>query len=142
MRLLRYFYFKFVQENGYEMIDLGLSRPFLNDGILRYKVKWNSHVEYDPKRCNIYALKIHRYSRPVNKFLLNNPFISIEKDGLAGNVFYDVTENISQEKLSRHYLMPGLSRLDIYGLDMKTETIDKDCPGLLRNNKNKEKVNI
>ncbi|MBN2483745.1 MAG: hypothetical protein JXD21_06055 [Candidatus Omnitrophica bacterium] len=139
---LYYFYFKFTQEHNYRMIDFGLSRAFLNDGTLRYKNKWNAYVEYDPKRCNSYAFLINRYSQPVKQFLLKNPFISIEKDGLVGNVFYDATENISQEKMSHHYSMPGLSRLDICGLNMKIDVIQDAAGGLSQNNSEQQKVSI
>jgi hypothetical protein len=41
-----YFALKEAVQQGYYAVDLGLTRPFLSDGVLRYKSKWSPVVSY------------------------------------------------------------------------------------------------
>ncbi|MEW6074718.1 MAG: GNAT family N-acetyltransferase [Candidatus Omnitrophota bacterium] len=110
---LFYFYCKFAQDNGLTKIDYGLSRPFLNDGVLRYKAKWNTKIDVDKKSSKVFVLKINQLSEFTRNFLINNPFITIEKNILRGNVFYDSNSKENREK----YSINGLSEFKMINLD-------------------------
>ena len=114
---LYYFYFLEAQNKGCPIVDLGLSKAFLNDGVLKYKVKWNTKIEFDKRRSNIYAFKFCRSSEAVKNFLINNPFISIEGNNLAGNVFFDSDDGVAQDEAIKMYQLNGLSELRIRYLD-------------------------
>lgn len=116
---LYYYYFKYAQENGIHIVDLGLSRAFLNDGVLRYKAKWRTKIEYDSKRSDVFGLRILRYSKPVIEFLLNNPFISIERGALVGNVFYDDRTVINKDDVVKRNMLLGLSEVRV--IPLKTD---------------------
>lgn len=118
---LYYIYFKFAQDRGLKIIDLGLSRGFLDDGVLRYKSKWDTQIEFDKKRSNVFALKICNLNERTKNFLINNPFISIEKDGLTGNIFLDTSDPINHDEISKRYLLKGIDKLNIQSLTGKRE---------------------
>ncbi len=120
---LYYFYFVLAQEKMIHTVDLGLSRPFLNDGVLRYKRKWNTVISYNKKRSNAYAFRISSLTAPIKAFLLNNPFIEIEGDSLTGNIFTDLPTAINEEELNKKYLLRGIFRLKVTVLG--TKVIDK-----------------
>ena len=113
---LYYSYFKFAEERKIKIINLGSSRAFLNDGVLRYKVKWNTTIEFDKKVSNILGLKICRLSEPVKSFLISNPFITIEGNSLVGNIFVDSHEMRDREEIIKGYPTEGLAELRIVPL--------------------------
>jgi hypothetical protein len=110
---LFYFYCKLAQDNGLTKIDYGLSRPFLNDGVLRYKAKWNTKIDLDQKNNKVFVLKINKLTEFTRHFLIYNPFISIEKNILRGNIFYDSNIEENKEKHS----ISGLSEFKMINLD-------------------------
>jgi len=60
---------------GCDVMDMGGSRPFINDGVLRYKKKWGSAASQGliPKGSFFYALQ--RMTTAMESFLLHNPMI-------------------------------------------------------------------
>ncbi len=114
---LYYYYFLLANERGFSCVDFGFSRPFLNDGVLRYKSKWNSHLEFDPRQINIFAYKISRVSPAIKKFLLSNPLITVEGDKLVGNIFLEDGTDVNGEELSHKYLFNGLSSIRFVRLE-------------------------
>lgn len=106
---LYYYYFLLATQRGFSCVDFGFSRPFLNDGVLRYKSKWNSHLEFDPTQINIFACKISRLSPTIKTFLLNNPFITLEDGKLVGNIFIENGTEVNKEELSDKYFFNGLA---------------------------------
>lgn len=60
-------------ELGYSRADVGESRPFLVDGVLRYKAKWGLRLY--PGTPKWFALTLTRPSPGANAFLVNNPFV-------------------------------------------------------------------
>jgi len=114
---LYYYYFLLAIERGFSRVDFGFSRPFLNDGILRYKSKWNSHLEFDPTQINVFAYKILRLSPAIKRFLLNNPLITLEGDKLVGNIFIEDGTDVNKEELSHKYFFNGLSSIRFVPLE-------------------------
>ncbi|KAA6232309.1 hypothetical protein FP507_03780 [Chlorobium phaeovibrioides] len=82
-----YFAGKYLHENGYDSVNLGLSRPFLNDGVLMYKKKWNPLFW----RSDAYSvlLKVMNDSCAMRAFLARNQFFSYHSDELCTTVFDD-----------------------------------------------------
>jgi hypothetical protein len=60
---------------GCDAMDMGGSRPFINDGVLRYKTKWGAAVSLGliPKGSFYFAPQ--RMSAAMESFLLHNPMI-------------------------------------------------------------------
>ena len=76
---------RYLENKGYQRMNVGRSRSFLNDGVLQYKNKWNQRIcSHDPDGI---VLKPLSMSRSLRSFLACNPFVSLEDDKLFANVF-------------------------------------------------------
>jgi len=81
------------KENGFKQLHFGFSRPFLNDGVLRYKRKWGATV----RKCRsdfvagsytgIFGFKTYTCSKGILDFLVHNPFICLNKNHLEEKMF-------------------------------------------------------
>ena len=102
---------------GHKQMHMGMSRAFLNDGVLRYKTKWNHRII----GCdtNGFVLKMLRTSAGTRALLAANPFVHLGEDGLKGAVFVagDVVEppDSSQRTLS-DLSVDGLAGMDLYSV--------------------------
>ena len=54
---LYYYGIRRAQEKGVKYVDLGLSRPFIDDGVLNYKRKWGGEIQRDPENSHVMYLK-------------------------------------------------------------------------------------
>ena len=112
---LFYFSVQYLAEKGVTRIDFGASRPFLKNGVLRYKKKWNQKISN--KKELGFLIKMISKTEAVKGFFLNNPFIYEDKTGLNGAIFVASDQSLSKSDFARiykdHYLR-GLSKLVIY----------------------------
>ena len=124
---LFYFSVQYLSEKGVANIDFGASRPFLKDGVLRFKRKWNQRISVERKMT--FLFKPLSMSEGVKGFFLNNPFIYEDGKGLNGAIFVTSDQSLSKEalaKIYKHYYIPGLSKLVIYQFSLvspKTQDI-------------------
>jgi hypothetical protein len=115
MGALYYFSVCYLEGKGYTRIGFGDSKPFLRDGVLRFKRKWDLRI-YNK---GIMGLIIKPLSRTdgVNGFFINNPFVYEDKTGLNGAIFMPGDRSLSKEdfaKIYKDYYLKGLSKLVIY----------------------------
>lgn len=76
-----YYLIQHSKESGATLIDLGSCRPFVNDGLFNYKRKWGAKIGKSGNECSeIYSLKSYSNNKSLKSFLMNNPFIYIEKN--------------------------------------------------------------
>lgn len=112
---LYHFACQHLTEKNYGSVSLGLSRAFLNDGVLRYKRKWaHTLVGTAPARI---ALKVVADTAASKSFLRNNPFIFEESGALYGAVFLSEEDPVTKEnvgRLKRQYFHDGLSQLILF----------------------------
>ena len=80
-----YYLITWARKNGYSSLDYGFCRPFLNDGILRYKKSWGMKIEAE-KAFSIFV-RLHNFQNSVRTFLARNPFIFVDGKDLKGCVF-------------------------------------------------------
>jgi hypothetical protein len=112
-----HFSLKYLQEKGYKRVGLGWSRPFLRDGVMRFKKDWSQKIS--DYYHNGFALKVLSYTPAVKAFLCHNPFIFKRQDLLYGAVFVDSDKPLSDDdirQIDKDYFHVGLSRLFIYCL--------------------------
>jgi len=125
---LFYFSFMHLQKNGYRVADVGLSRPFLDGGVLRYKKKWE--VRIVGTSADWFVLKLLSFTPGACGFVGSHPFIFRNGDGLSGAVFVDPAWTSAPEELERiyrRYSIPGLAKLRLYRLgDVGAVEIDAD----------------
>ncbi|MCJ7571335.1 MAG: hypothetical protein MUO82_05620 [Candidatus Thermoplasmatota archaeon] len=79
---LLYYHIRWAKENDIEVLDFGHARPFLNDGLFRYKSKWGMIVRKSDQEFDCFAVKIKNHKEIFNSFIENNPVIFIEKSTL------------------------------------------------------------
>jgi hypothetical protein len=82
---LYYFSVKYLKEQGHKKINFGLSRPFLGDGVLRYKKKWGLEIDSADKIG--FLIEPIAETTAIKGFLFNNPFVFVEKKEFHGAVF-------------------------------------------------------
>lgn len=100
---------------GFDSVSMGLSRPFLKDGVLRYKRKWAQKIVGSvPDRI---ALKAAAETHATASFLQNNPFIFESSGELQGAVFLSEQDALlpqTARRMKKLYFHDGLSRLNLF----------------------------
>jgi Uncharacterized protein involved in methicillin resistance len=102
------------KERGCKLVDLGGSRPSLNDGLLRYKRKWGAKLTENRDIYYDFLIRWNHLSRPVTSFLLNTPLIFRDKGGLSALCVIDQNETATQNdawKAYRSMWIQGLQKL-------------------------------
>ena len=109
----------YLQERGYKSLHLGGSRPFLNDGVLRFKKKLGLRLV--GKTDEGFLFKPLSPTAGLRGFLLRNPFIFAHQKELCGAIFIENGEVCSSQKnltqFSKCFYINGLSNLNIYPLN-------------------------
>lgn len=126
---LFYFASSYLSEKGFPQVHFGFSRPFLRDGVLRFKKKWNIRF------CDTDALgvkvQIHSITAGVKRFLANNPFVYLDDNGFTGAVFWDQVEPPSKEWLTdvqKNFLFNGMAGVAVFGLANGAVSTAKNIP--------------
>ena len=110
------------KEKGIKYIDFGLCRAFLNDGVFQHNRQWGMKIDnyknryFRGKYREIYCLKICRNNKAVSSFLINNPFVYVDKRKLCSMLFVENKNILTQkqiDKFKKKYLIPNISKLNI-----------------------------
>ncbi|MBI4687089.1 MAG: hypothetical protein HY756_04820 [Nitrospirae bacterium] len=113
---LFYYSVQYLKERGFNKINFGFSRPFLDDGVLQYKkMKWKQEIVDCSDRG--FIMHVLSVTPGVKGFLAHNPFLYRSSDKYYGAVFVQDKESFSKEdikKIYRKYFMGGMSRLYIH----------------------------
>jgi len=114
---IQYFQTQYLIDKGVIRLHCGASRPFLNDGVLRFKKKWGvGIVDRAPKWFAILPL---RGCASVTAFMVNNPFI-YERDGKLQSAFFLTDDAQPSEadigRLFHDLYMPGLDGITLFRL--------------------------
>jgi hypothetical protein len=110
---LYYLSFQYLADKGFTQINLGGSRPFFNDGILRYKRRYQQRITHWNWEGT--ELKIARLTPAVKSFLRQNPFIFRSKGKVYGAVFADAPMTSEKiRELHQQCFHEGLGRLIIW----------------------------
>ncbi|MBI2898539.1 MAG: hypothetical protein HYY06_33615 [Deltaproteobacteria bacterium] len=74
-----------LEKVGCRRISLSVTRPFLDDGLLRYRKRWGARLEPESAWAwNVVVLRVNRWTPAVRATLCSNPFIVVGRDGLSG----------------------------------------------------------
>jgi hypothetical protein len=112
LRALDYLLLSYLADKGHKTVNMGASRPFLKDGVLRHKRRIGMRLNYHPARG--FALLLTAGSPAAGAFVANNPFIFERNGGYVGAVLSPASSPPSPEetrKLVDEYAMPGLDGL-------------------------------
>lgn len=111
------FSFQHLLQKGYQRVNIGRSRAFLNDGVLYYKKRLRPEITAHSDQGLM--LRIHRPSPAAHSFLLANPFVFHDGDGISAAIFAeakDLLDDSSWESIWQGNHMPGISRVVVYAL--------------------------
>lgn len=102
-----YFTILWARKQGYKKIDYGSCRPFLNDGIFRFKKEWGMKMKpVEGKDARIFAIKLCNFENQTIDFLLDNPFVFERGEHLKGFVILNSVKDSHST-----YRVSGLSGL-------------------------------
>ena len=113
-----YFAMTYLKEKGFERVCLGLSRCFLNDGVLSYKQKWKPTLMETSQES--FMFRVSRLCKASRGFLRSSSYVA-EQDGGFHFAFFaandeDARANQSQlTRLSSIYGIDAYSSIDVSG---------------------------
>jgi hypothetical protein len=116
---LYHFGLRHLESRGFRRVEVGKSRAFLNDGILRYKKKLGLRLLGPVEGC--FYLRVLRHTEATKTFLQANPLIFVRDGALYGAVFPASNEApLSAEdfrRLDKEFFLEGLSQVLVVPLD-------------------------
>jgi hypothetical protein len=109
-----YYAILYLQNEGYHTVSLGYTRPFLRDGVLQHKKSWGLRVNAPGN--TLFLIEPRSKTEAVDGFLLNNPFICLEKNQLCAKLFIkgDESADDSLKVLHHNLYVKGLSDFAIH----------------------------
>ena len=124
---LDYFETIYFHEKGYSHLHKGASRPFLNDGVLRFKLKRGMTITGHAEQ---YLVLFPLNNTPgVCEFLQNNPFIYMDGEELQGAIFISLDTPCDQSVADGLYKKWTAS--DAVNLNIFSVRDNKDSGGLI-----------
>ncbi|MBU1627248.1 hypothetical protein KKB18_07760 [bacterium] len=95
-----FFSIKLAVENGFDIIDFGLNRSFLTDGVLNYKRKWG--CKFSLLENSVYNIAINPDSEIIKDFIADNPLFIIDGSELSSLFYFKANppdlESVLKEK--------------------------------------------
>lgn len=78
-----YFTMKLAHSLGCTSVNLGSTRPFLSDGVLKFKMKWEPRIIHDELSTAAFAIATPGLTEPAAAFLAANPFFEMTGDEIV-----------------------------------------------------------
>ncbi|HEY8667318.1 MAG TPA: hypothetical protein VIL86_11670 [Tepidisphaeraceae bacterium] len=126
-----YHAFCLAHSEGTRLIDLGGTRPVLNDGILSFKRKWGARLFDKRDIFHDYLLRFDPASAAARSFLANTPLIHQDRGGLSAVVGLPASSGPATRPLG-YAIPPGLRRLSVVGDGARSseKMLQKTAPNL------------
>ena len=107
---------------GYTKLRLGGSRPFLSDGVLNFKLNC-CDMQVDHYSSDAYFfMKFMRMSAGVRCFLMNNPFVCVDHDGMTVASFTpDLEDRRNVKRLQKIGSHCKIARQKIYAIGVDAQ---------------------
>lgn len=108
-------------DRGLRKMDMGLSRPFLNDGVYLYKRSWGAGVELDPLANATLYFANPGNSEGARAFLEMTPMAVFAQDGMVAQCHFGSSiAEIDRGQTEKSYRSPGLKALLLNARDGQT----------------------
>lgn len=118
-----WFSIEYIRGLGYKEVSLGVSRPFLRDGVLQYKKKYKPRLDLSPSLWRMGVILFPLKRDPTSeRILVQEPFVCLHKGAPKMTVIVSDSPDTNLESLSRLYAFNGLSELEIVPLSKMFET--------------------
>jgi hypothetical protein len=76
-----YYTIEYLKKNKHKKLSLGTTRPFINDGLLNFKLSWGANIVCETSTAFLLCILSHK--KCLKTFLLSNPFICMDRNGLS-----------------------------------------------------------
>jgi hypothetical protein len=108
-----YFAIELAKKRGVKKIDFGGVKPFFDDGLFQYKRKWGMKVEPYSIVTDVTGFSMVKDNDDFKQFLLNNPFIGMDKKGrLVWYVFSGKKLNeVEKKEFEKELKVPGVEKV-------------------------------
>lgn len=121
-----YYSIQLAYAEGRGIVELGGVRPVLNDGILKFKRKWGTHLADKRDIYHDYMVHINEKSAAARAFLTRVPLIYHDRTGLCG--LGAVAPHATADNPLGYPLCPGLRRLRVLGGEAMAAAIAGQLP--------------
>ena len=105
-------------QQGFAVLDLGFTRPLLNDGVVRYKRKWGARIAFDPLQTWGWWITTPHGADGLRSLFARTPWIWRGERGRLYGLLLDPelpSKGLERlPRLGRAWWVPGLSGLLIY----------------------------
>jgi len=108
--VLDYFSLRYAHQSGCDYLDLGPSRPRLNDGLLRYKKKWGGVLYTGKVPQGLFIVVPHNFTVAVQGMLAAAKFIMLERGRLVGKVL--IPEDSDLDAIKKRFSKDWSNGLD------------------------------
>ena len=81
LNAIYYYSIEYLRKRNYKKLGLGRARPFINDGLLKHKLYWGANIVCETSQAFLLCILSHK--KCIKTFLLNNPFIYKDRNGLS-----------------------------------------------------------
>ena len=107
---------KLAIDHGIDIVDMGHSRPRLNDGVLRYKCKWGARIGQGRMPKGRFLITARTMSDVVTSALAHNPFVLQERRQLISRLLLpgEWSSMAAIEKEIARRIVPGLGRVKAF----------------------------
>ena len=115
-----YFSIKVLQGRGHARVAIGDSRPFIHDGITRFKIRLLATLvnqqRYDYHRCC--SLRLLKATAGIKDFLAGNPFMCFSEAGTLRGAFWaergEACSGEDLQKALRRMQRGGIEQFDVH----------------------------
>jgi hypothetical protein len=80
-----YYTIEYLRKKNHKKFSLGSTRPFINDGILNFKLDWGANIVCEASSAFLLCILSNR--KCTKDFLKNNPFLCIDRNRLTLETF-------------------------------------------------------
>ena len=113
---LYYFWMDWARNNGYKRIDFGAARPFIRDGIFKFKRKWGMGIHKNADSHSFFYLRVTKFTPAVFSFLKANPLVFLNNGRLNGFIFSDSDKPLTALDVWNHhksFWTPGIDKIHL-----------------------------
>ena len=118
---LNYYAFEHLRLKGFGVVSLGLSRPFLDDGVLQFKRKFRPEISATADECLLF--RIRKKTASVRSMLCASPCFAYHKNRLARTFFQDTEFGTTFAEDDKSYLdwdfgVPAIRVVDLSNMPL------------------------
>lgn len=98
------------KDAGYKKIDYGVAPPLMSDGLFFYKKSLG--MEIDPIMDSVLAIQICNFGKPVQDFLISNPFVFTDFKSMIGMAALSTSvDKVNLSSFCHKHYVQGLHKL-------------------------------